>query len=217
MDTVGLMETFNNLIVSDGFRIILLFILVILTLYAYYIEPLKHSGKISYLNLDLKTKILITNLISTTTYCVSIVGLVYTLDITKNISFIWILILCILIFGLVLHFNDTSPIIDKDNEQFKSPPKNIISIKYRLIIYYILIVLDILKFYQDYLYYGKNKAYKTTILHQYILNRFGGYGSGIDFWLGWLGIFGILIDYYNIYLQTNFLACKYDLPNTWNY
>ena len=199
MNKINIIETINKLLISDIFRIGLLFTLVILTLYAYYIEPLKHSGKVSYLNLNLKTKILITTLISTTTYCVSIVGLVYTLNLTKNISFIWILILCILIFGIVLHFNDISPIINKDNEQFKSPPKNIISIRYRLLIYYFLIILDILKFYQDYLYYGKNSTYKTTILHQYILNRFGGYGSGIDFWLGWLGIFGILIDYYKRY------------------
>lgn len=213
----NLITIFNELLKSNWLRIILLLIIVFLTIYAYYIEPLKYSGKKTYFGLNIKTYILITNIISLTTYCISIVALWYTLDATKNLSFIWVIIISVILYTLILHFNQTAEIVDKNNEKFKAPPKNIISRKYRLIIYYILIILDVLKFFQDYLFYGISKQFKTTILHQFILNRFGGYGKGIDFWFGWLGIIGILIDYYNIYLQNNFLACKFDLPNTWNY
>ena len=86
-------------------------------------------------------------------------------------------------------------------------------------ILYFRILFDILAFIQTFIYSGINVEFKTTILHQFFLNRFGGYKPGniLMFITSWLGIFGLVLDFYMLRNQINFKACKYNLPDSWNF
>jgi hypothetical protein len=72
---------------------------------------------------------------------------------------------------------------------------------------------------QSYIYFGISDLSKKTILSRYFLERFGGWyiGNKLDFLYEWSGMFDIIIGIYILHLQSNFQACEYGLPSSWNF
>ena len=57
------------------------------------------------------------------------------------------------------------------------------------------------------------------MLSRYVLERYGGWyvGNKMDFVYEWSGLFDIAIAIYILHLQSNFQACEYGLPPSWNF
>ena len=107
----------------------------------------------------------------------------------------------------------------KKDESFQPPPTYIYPKKYRMIIFYFILIFDIIIFTQFLLSSGNISENVKTLLDKYLLGRFGGWieGNRINFVVSWLGTIGIMFDLYNIYNQQKFVACSVELPDTWNY
>ena len=69
-----------------------------------------------------------------------------------------------------------------------------------------------------YIYFGVADNTKKTIASTYFLERFGGWAAGnkLDFIFDWSGLIDTIIKIYIVLLQTNFQACYYNLPSSWN-
>ena len=80
-------------------------------------------------------------------------------------------------------------------------------------------VINIIVTIQSYIYFGIADLSKKTMLSRYVLERYGGWyvGNKMDFLYEWSGMFDIVISIYILYLQSNFQACEYGLPASWNF
>ena len=60
---------------------------------------------------------------------------------------------------------------------------------------------------------------KNTILHRYLLERFGGWydGNKLAYFVGWLGFMYVSNDIYNLWISMYFNACEYKLPSSWDF
>ena len=111
-----------------------------------------------------------------------------------------------------------SSIVKKDEGGDMQPmPEYILSRNYRYIFYYLIVIFDTLIFLQFLYFSGITSTNKSTILDDFILNKFGGFvkGNKLNFIVSWLSIFGLLLDFYMVYLQLTFRPCNYNLPNNW--
>ena len=106
-----------------------------------------------------------------------------------------------------------------DDGSFNPPPTYMLPDKYRIMLTYASLVVNIVVMVQTYVYYGIADLSKKTILSRYVLERFGGWyaGNKIDFLYEWSGMLDIFIAVYILYLQYNFQACVYGLPASWNF
>jgi hypothetical protein len=105
-----------------------------------------------------------------------------------------------------------------DDGTLSPPPDTMLPQKYRVIIAYFSVVVDVILMLQVYIYFGITDITKKTLLSTYILERFGGWidGNKLDFIFEWSGMIDVIIKLYILLLQKNFIACEYGLPRSWN-
>jgi hypothetical protein len=146
-------------------------------------------------------------------------GLWLTIPFTDGLPFYWYIPLFILLLAYYLQNTIDLKPINKIQDDFIPPPTYILPKKYRIAIVWGVLILDLLIFIQYYIYFGVFDYSKDTYLHRYLLERFGGWYDGhkIAFLIEWLGLIYIISDSYNIYLQTTFEPCKYNLPISWKF
>ena len=105
-----------------------------------------------------------------------------------------------------------------DDGTFNPPPSYMLPHQYRVLLSYVSLVVDSLVMIQLYIYFGVADNTKKSILSTYFLERFGGWTPGhkLDFIFDWSGLIDTIIKVYIVLLQTNFHACDYGLPPSWN-
>ena len=194
------------------------FILVIfLTVFVFIQEPIRFSGIKGITGLNMKWQIFTIAIINALNYMLTFLTLWYTIPFSYNLSSYWYMPLFLIILAIYTQFTINAEITKKDGT-LKPPPNYLLPKKYRLFFHYFILVLDILIFAQFFLAGGNINLQVKTYLDKYIFGRFGGFieGNRISFIASWLGLIGLANDFYNIYLQKNFKACKYELPDSWN-
>jgi hypothetical protein len=112
---------------------------------------------------------------------------------------------------------DSKPV--SDDGSFNPPPTYMLPDKYRIMLTYASLVVNIIVMVQTYVYFGIADLSKKTILSRYLLERYGGWyaGNKLDFVYEWSGLIDIFIAMYILHLQFNFQACVYGLPASWNF
>lgn len=218
MDRTSL-QTFTDIILNTNFRWIVLGITIILTIIAYIQEPIRFSKKKSPFGIGYKTHYFVLICITLFIYVFNVLTLEFTVPFSKNMPYLWYVPLIIIAYSIILDITSNSKTVDDKEGDFNPPPKYMLPRKYRLLILYFILGLDIITFIQGMLYAGVNIQFKTTLLHQFFLNRFGGFkpGNMLIFIISWLGIVGLLIDAYVINNHAKFNACEFGLPESWNF
>ena len=215
--SLGILKEF---IINKNFRWIVFAVTLFLTLLGYIQEPIRFSGEKSSLG-GITYKYYYFFMISITLfiYTLTFLGLYYTIPFTNKLPEYWYIPVIIILYTIITDITFSSPIFTIEEDKLNPPPDYMMAKNYRILIYYGILILDIIAFIQVLLYMGVTPQYKSTLLHQFFLNRFGGFRSGniMNFVFSWLGIFGILIDINVLFNQLNFTACKYGLPEIWNF
>jgi hypothetical protein len=130
----------------------------------------------------------------------------------------WYVYLFILCMAILTQVTLDSPQISNDGS-FNPPPAYMLPDKYRIMLSYACLVVNIIVTIQSYVYFGIADLSKKTIVSRYVLERYGGWyaGNKLDYIYEWSGLLDIVISIYVLNLQTNFQACEYGLPPSWNF
>ena len=198
-------------------RWLLLFIGLSITILQYLNSPQRFSFKIAEFGIPFKWYIYILCMINIFTSGLTTIGQWNTIPFTNNLPEYWYVYVFILLFAIITQITiDDKQIADDGN--LNPPPTYMLPQKYRVIVAYISVIIDTMLMVQLYIYNGVVDVTKKTLLSQYILERFGGWvdGNKLDFLFEWSGMIDVFIKIYILLLQTNFYACEYGLPPSWN-
>lgn len=215
-----------NFIINPVVRWVIFLLNVVFVMFAYNQEIVRFSVIKGISGLPFNWQMFCILLLGVFGSFLTFIGLWLTIPFTEGLPFYWYIPIFIILLAYYLQNTiDLKPIEnntkcnDKTNENFNPPPTYILPKKYRIALVYIILILDIIIFTQYYIYFGVFDYSKNTYLHRYLLERFGGWYDGhkLAFLAEWLGVFYVISDTYNIYLQTTFEACKYKLPSSWNF
>jgi hypothetical protein len=213
-----LINALAEFIVTPLFRWIFLLLAIILNLVKYYNEPQRFSFKKAFTGLSYKWHLYMIAIISCISYCLMTVCLWLTIPFTDALPDNWFIYIFIICMGIITQINvDTQQIADDGS--FNPPPPYMLPDKYRIMLTYASLVVNIIVMIQTFIYFGIADMSKKTILSRYFLERYGGWyaGNKIDFLYEWSGIIDILIAVYVLYIQYTFQACNYGLPPSWNF
>ena len=157
-------------------------------------------------------------LIGCTALTLNILALWITIPFTDKLPDFWYIYLFILYLAIITQITVDSPEV-LDDGSFNPPPAYMLPDKYRIMISYASLVVNIIIMIQTYVYFGIADYSKKTIISRYILERFGGWyiGNKLDYIYEWSGMIDIFISLYILHLQNNFQACEYGLPSSWNF
>ena len=211
-------KNIQDLLINPNFRWIVYFLVIILTIIAFIQEPIRYSADKAKSGLIWKYHYFVIFSITIFTYLLTFIGLWYTISFTDKFPYLWYVPFFILIYSILLQITINTKPVHKD-DTLNPPPDIFWARKYRYIIYILIVILDILIFVQAFAYSGITTQLKSTVLHQFFLNRFGGFTPSnlFNFLMGWSGIVGLILDLYMVHNQVNFTACKYNLPESWDF
>ena len=205
-------------ITTPLFRWIFLFLAIVLNLVKYYNEPQRFSYIKAFTGLSYRWHLYLIAVISCISYCFMSLGLWLSVPFTSYLPDNWYIYLFILCMAIITQIAVDSEQV-KDDGSFHPPPTYMLPDKYRIMLTYASLVVNIVVMVQTYVYFGIADLSKKSILSRYVLERFGGWyaGNKIDFLYEWSGMLDIFIAVYILYLQYNFQACVYGLPASWNF
>lgn len=213
-------SSFATFLINPTLRWLLYFVILALTVLAYIQEPLRFSNAKGFTGLPYSWETYIFGMFNLCIYFLSFFALWLTIPFMFNFPKYWFVALFAFLFALYTEIFLNSRTYDNDDKNnFKPPPSYIYPKSMRLIIYWFILLIDIIIFVQFFLASEEVSINVKTFLDKYLLGRFGGWikGNKMNFLVSWLGLFGLLYDIYNIRNQQGFYACKYKLPNEWNY
>lgn len=205
-------------ITTPSFRWLFLFLSIVLNIIKYLNEPQRFSYKKAIDGLSYKWHMFLIALISCVSYCLMAIGLWHTVPFTDLLPNYWYIYLFIICLAIITQITLDSPQV-ADDGSFQPPPPYMFSERYRIMLTYASLVINILVMIQTFIYFGIADYSKKTALSRYFLERYGGWyaGNKLDFIYEWSGIIDIFIAFYVLYLQYTFKACKYGLPASWNF
>jgi cobalamin synthase len=151
------------------------------------------------------------------TTVLAVIGFWISIPFTDALPEYWYLALLIILLAITTQITMDSEQVQYDGS-FSPPPTYMLPQKYRVMLAYVNLVINIIIVIQMYIYYGISDITKKTIVSRYILERFGGWyeGNKADFLFEWGGVIDCIIKIYLLYLQSTFQACEYGLPPSWN-
>ena len=214
------MSIFNDLcefLITPLSRWLLLLLGLFITILQYLNSPQRFSFRLAEFNITFKWYMYILCMFNLFTSSLKTIGQWSTIPFTDVLPDYWYVYLFILLFAIITQITvDEKQIADDGN--LNPPPQYMFPQKYRVIIAYISVIIDTLLMVQIYIYNGVVDVSKKTLLSQYVLERFGGWidGNKLDFIFEWSGMIDVFIKIYILLLQTNFYACDYGLPPSWN-
>lgn len=212
------LNIFSQFIISPLFRWILIFLSIIVTILQYLNEPQRFSYyKSPLLGIPFKWYIYGIGVVIAVTTTITLLNLWATIPFTNKLPDYWYVYVLILYLAIITQITSDSKEYTNDGS-FNPPPSYVLPQKYRVVIAYIGLIIDIFVMLQIFIYFGVADPSKKTYLNYYIVERFGGFytGNKIHFLFQWAGVIHVIIKIYLVYLQKNFHACDYGLPDSWN-
>ena len=213
-----LIRSLAEFITTPIFRWIFLFLSIILNLIKYYNEPQRFSYTTAFTGLSYKWHLFLIEIICFINFVFLTLSLWISIPFTTYLPDNWYIYLFIICLAIITQITVDSKQITDDGS-FNPPPTYMLPDKYRVMLAYASLVINIIVTIQSYIYFGIADLSKKTMLSRYVLERYGGWyiGNKMDFLYEWSGMFDIVISIYILYLQTNFQACEYGLPASWNF
>lgn len=212
------LSALTKFLIKPELRWIFYFVALFLTVIAFIQEPLRFSVAKGSFGLPFNWETYILGVLNLLNYFLSFFALWLTIPFVFTFPDYWFITLFVFLIALYTEiFVNTKTY--KKNDSFQPPPTYIYPKKYRMIIFYFILIFDVIIFTQFLLSSGNISENVKTLLDKYLLGRFGGWieGNRINFVVSWLGTIGIIFDLYNIYNQQKFVACSVELPDTWNF
>jgi hypothetical protein len=208
-----------DFLLNPWFRWISFIVLTTLTILGYLQEPIRFSDEPSGLGLNYKWQYFVIQILNMSIASIAFLGLWYTIPFTKSFPYLWYIPIIIIGYAYITQLTVDSPVVKEDNQTFNPPPSYMWSKWNRGLIFWGILIFDIICFVQGFIYSGVSPQFKNTVLHQFILNRFGGTDPSnlASFTYSWLGVAAVCLDIYMLYNQTTFRACDYKLPASWNF
>ena len=213
----GILYSLADFIVTPLLRWIFVALAFVITILQYLNEPQRYSFKRAFSGFTYKWHLYIIALAGCVTFALTLLGLWVTIPFTDKLPDFWYIYLFVVYIAIITQITvDTKPI--RDDGTFNPPPAYMLPHKYRVLITYASVIIDLVILIQMYIYFGIADIEKKTLLSRYILERFGGWyeGNKLDFLFEWAGLIDVAFKLYILYLQTNFRACEYGLPPSWN-
>lgn len=212
-----LINSLGDFIITPLFRWILLFISISISVIQYYNEPQRYSYVKAFSGLSYKWHLYIIAVFGVIMFIFTIIQLWESIPFTDKLPEYWYIAILLILLGIITQITVDSEQI-KDDGTFNPPPPYMLPQKYRVMLTYFVLIIDIIIMLQIYIYYGIADTTKNTLFSRYFLERFGGWqiGNKMDYIFEWMGIIDILFKIYILYLQKNFQACNYGLPPSWN-
>ena len=219
LGTQSLGSALMDFLLNPWFRWLSFLALTILTILGYVQEPIRFSNEKAGLGLNYKYQYFVIQIINMSIAAIAFLGLWYTIPFTKSFPYLWYIPIIIIGYAYITQLTFDSPVVEDDGKKFNPPPSYMWSKQYRGLIFWGILIFDIICFLQGFIYAGVSPQFKTTVLHQFVLNRFGGADAGnlTSFAYSWLGVAAVCLDIYMLYNQTTFRACEYKLPASWNF
>ena len=193
------------------------FLTLILSLLQYLNQPQRFSYTLSFLGISYKWTLYLISIYGGFTSILLFISIWMQIPFKTILPDYWYLYLFVLNLAIITQITLDSEQF-ADDGSFKPPPSYMMPQQYRVILSYATIIMDFLTLVQLYIYFGVYDITKKTAFSKYILERFGGWRPGrkLDFIFDWLALVSVLINTYLLLLQTNFQACEYGLPLSWN-
>lgn len=214
-----LLYALGDFLTTPFLRWVMLGLSAILNLVKYLTEPQRFSTHKAFDGLPYKWHLYLITIISSISYTFMAFGMWLEVPFKEYIPLPdnWYIYLFILCLAIITQITVDSPVITDDGS-FKPPPSYMLPHKYRVMIAYVSLVVNIIVQLQTYIYFGIADLSKKTIVSRYILERYGGWyaGNKLDYLYEWSGMIDIFIAMYVLYLQDTFQACSYGLPPSWN-
>jgi hypothetical protein len=215
-----LLYALADFITTPVLRWVMLGLSVILSIIRYINEPQRFSKYRAFTGLTYKWHLYIIAIITTINFTFSAMDLWINIPFKEFIPLPdnWYVYLFIIILAIITQITVDSPEIIDDGS-FNPPPAYMQPQKYRVLIAYASLVINIVVMIQTYVYFGIADLSKKTIFSRYVLERFGGWyaGNKLAYIYDWTGLIDIIIAIYVLYLHTNFQSCEYGLPPSWNF
>lgn len=215
-----LLYALADFITTPVLRWILLGLSAILNLLKYINEPQRFSTYKAFDGLKYKWHMFIITLITSISYTFMAMGLWLNIPFKQYIPLpdYWYVYLFIICVAIITQITIDSPEVSDDGS-FNPPPSYMLPDKYRIMITYASLVVNVIVMIQTYVYFGIADLSKKTIVSRYFLERYGGWYSGnkLDYIYEWSGLIDIVLCIYILNLQRNFQACEYGLPPSWNF
>jgi len=213
----GILHQIGEYLISPLVRWITLLLTIILIILQYLNEPQRFSYSIAFTGLSYKWTLYILAIYSGISTVLTIFTLWLQIPFSINLPDYWYIYLFIIYLAFITQITNDSPQYIDDGS-FNPPPSYMLPQKYRVVLAYLNIIVDLLIMVQLYIYFGISDITKKTAFSRYILERFGGWypGNKLDFLFDWSGIIDTLVKLYILSIQTNFQACYYGLPLSWN-
>jgi hypothetical protein len=210
---------FANLLITPWFRWLIFAVSLVLTIYVYIQDPIRYSEKKMVFGISYKLFNFLLEIITVLAAFATFLSLWYTIPFTDQFPTLWFIPVVVVTFAYITQLHlDAEPVVATEGK-LNAPPEYIIPRRYRIILVWALLIINVITFLQNMVYAGISADFRTTILHQFILNRFGGLNPGniLKFIFSWLGTITVALTLYQLYDVTNMQACTYDLPQSWNF
>ena len=214
-----IISNFLDFIITPAFRWFVFILNVCLIMFAYNQDIVRYSILNGFTGLQFNWQMYIILTLGVFGSFLTFMGLWYTIPFTSNLPEFWFIPIFILLLAYYLQNTIDLKTVNNENDNFQPPPTHILPKKYRIVIVWLILLLDMIIFIQYYIYFGVFDYSKDTVLHRFLLERFGGWydGNKLAFLTEILGIGYVISDCYNIYLQKTFEPCHYKLPSSWNF
>lgn len=213
-----------EIFMSDKIRWVLFFSVTILNFVAYYQDPTRYTvEKKCLFNTPCKWFDFVAGLGTFTLDTLTFIGLWYTigsLTLRQWLPDYWYLPFIILGYAIITQITIDSGVVSHDKEVLASPPAYLWSHNWRIGLYTLILIVDVIIFIQLYIDSGINNYSSTfRVVDMVFTGRFGGWtqGNKVQFMFAWLGILGVLADMLALYFIYIYNACQYNLPISWNY
>lgn len=206
----------SNLL-NKNFRWMLMISVMILNFIAFYHDPIRFSDTKFMDILPSKWFAYITGMYTFAMDAITFIGLWLTIPLTDLLPPYWYISFVVIGFAIITQITIDTKLV-RDNGELNPPPQYLFPIKYRIIIYALILIIDTIMFIQFYIASGIKDGYNYKIIDVVFLGRFGSFKSNkIAFTLAWLGLLGVFADIIALRLQYNYEACNYNHPISWNF
>jgi len=204
-------------IITPFSRWVLLFLGIIVTIIQYLNTPQRFSFKTAEFGIQFKWYIYLLCMLNLFTSSLTVIGQWATIPFTDYLPDFWYIYFFIICFAIITQITIDEKEISNDGS-LNPPPLYMFPQYYRVLIAYISVLIDTMLMVQLYIFNGIADPTKKTLLSIYVLERFGGWvdGNKLDYLFEWSGMIDVIIKIYILLLQTNFYACDYGLPSSWN-
>lgn len=213
------LNLFTSFLTNPLLRWLFWLTVTILNFFAFIHDPLRFSKDHDFFGFPNKWFIYVARMLTFTLDILTFLGLWFTIPFAENLPVYWFIPLIIVGYAVISQYTIDSDTYKREEGHFAPPPQYLWSKYSRIILFTVILVLNLTIFIQFYIASGVKEYYNNTILHRFFLQRFGGYGSGnhLAFIVAWLGLLSFIFDSRMLEAQYNFKACKYNLPDSWNF